>query len=59
MRVYVATHAMNIAGKHVVFGAVSSGMDLVKKIEGFGSQSGKPSKKITIADSGELPQSSA
>merc|ERR1719253_1552122 len=42
-------------GRHVVFGKVLEGMDLVKKIEGFGSQSGKPSKAIEITDSGELP----
>lgn len=28
--------------------------ELVKKIESYGSQSGKTSKKIVIADSGEL-----
>eukprot|EP00515_Schizochytrium_aggregatum_P017340 CAMPEP_0202102632 /NCGR_PEP_ID=MMETSP0965-20130614/4426_1 /ASSEMBLY_ACC=CAM_ASM_000507 /TAXON_ID=4773 /ORGANISM="Schizochytrium aggregatum, Strain ATCC28209" /LENGTH=226 /DNA_ID=CAMNT_0048671407 /DNA_START=11 /DNA_END=691 /DNA_ORIENTATION=+ len=41
-------------GRHVVFGKVIKGEELVKKIEGFGSQSGKTSKKIVIADSGEL-----
>merc|ERR1712137_1490820 len=40
-------------GKHVVFGQVVEGMDIVKKIESFGSQSGKTSKKITIADCGQ------
>merc|ERR1711937_610440 len=40
-------------GRHVVFGQVVEGMDIVKKIESFGSQSGKTSKKITIADCGQ------
>jgi peptidyl-prolyl isomerase F (cyclophilin D) len=40
--------------RHVVFGAVVEGMDIVKKIEAFGSQSGKTTKKITIADCGQL-----
>merc|ERR1712213_32056 len=39
-------------GKHVVFGQVVEGMDVVKKIESFGSQSGKTSQKIVIADCG-------
>jgi len=41
-------------GRHVVFGKVIEGMDIVKTIEGVGSQSGKTSKKVAIADSGEL-----
>ncbi|XP_074104082.1 peptidyl-prolyl cis-trans isomerase [Cotesia typhae] len=41
-------------GKHVVFGKVIEGMDVVKKLESLGSQSGKTSKKITIADCGQL-----
>jgi cyclophilin family peptidyl-prolyl cis-trans isomerase len=41
-------------GKHVVFGKVSEGMDVVKKIESYGSQSGKTSKKIVVAKSGQL-----
>lgn len=39
-------------GKHTVFGKVISGMDIVKKIESFGTQSGKPTKKVTISDCG-------
>merc|ERR1719145_419812 len=41
-------------GKHVVFGKVLDGMDVVKKIEAVGSSSGKPSKSVVIVDSGEL-----
>merc|ERR1712025_598257 len=40
-------------GKHVVFGQVVEGMEIVKKIESFGSQSGKTSKKIVVADCGQ------
>ncbi|PAA46435.1 hypothetical protein BOX15_Mlig003239g2, partial [Macrostomum lignano] len=39
-------------GKHVVFGEVISGDDVVKKMEALGSQSGKPSKTVVIADCG-------
>merc|ERR1712110_640941 len=41
-------------GKHVVFGQVVEGMDVVKKVESYGSQSGKCSQKICVADSGQL-----
>merc|ERR1712138_97626 len=41
-------------GKHCVFGQVSEGMDVVKKIESFGSQSGQTKCKIVIADCGQL-----
>ncbi|CAH9094159.1 unnamed protein product [Cuscuta europaea] len=42
-------------GKHVVFGKVLSGMDVVYKIEAEGKQSGEPNSNVVIADSGELP----
>lgn len=38
----------------VVFGEVVDGMDLVKKIEGLGSQSGTTKSKIVIAQSGTV-----
>ncbi|CAJ1933739.1 unnamed protein product [Sphenostylis stenocarpa] len=45
-------------GEHVVFGKVVQGMDIVYVIEGgAGTYSGKPRKKVVIADSGEIPKS--
>lgn len=41
-------------GKHVVFGAVVEGMDVVKKMESYGSQSGKTTKKLVVQSSGQL-----
>ncbi|MFE9767948.1 peptidylprolyl isomerase [Streptomyces sp. NPDC005808] len=41
-------------GKHVVFGEVTEGFDLVKKIEGYGSRSGTPSTSVVIESSGVL-----
>ncbi|CAI9605717.1 unnamed protein product [Staurois parvus] len=41
-------------GKHVVFGNVVEGMEAVKKMESYGSNSGKTSKKIVITDCGVL-----
>ena len=40
-------------GKHVVFGSVVEGMDVVKKVEAVGSQSGKTSAKVMVADCGQ------
>ncbi|MFF9479291.1 peptidylprolyl isomerase [Streptomyces sp. NPDC014733] len=39
-------------GKHVVFGEVVEGTELVSKIEALGTQSGAPKAKITIDKSG-------
>ncbi|HEY3477490.1 MAG TPA: peptidylprolyl isomerase [Streptomyces sp.] len=41
-------------GKHVVFGEVVEGEDLVRQIEALGSQSGAPRGEITIAESGTV-----
>jgi cyclophilin family peptidyl-prolyl cis-trans isomerase len=41
-------------GKHVVFGSVVQGMDVVTIIESYGTASGKPAATIMIADCGQL-----
>ena len=41
-------------GKHVVFGSVTKGMEVVKAIEAVGSQSGKCAKPVMIAECGQL-----
>ena len=41
-------------GKHVVFGSVVEGMDIIKKVESFGSRSGKTTAKIVVDDCGEV-----
>merc|ERR1712198_570247 len=41
-------------GKHVVFGKVTSNMELVKKVEACGTGNGKPKQEVMIADCGQL-----
>lgn len=40
--------------KHVVFGKVIAGAEVIKKIEKVGAKNGNPSQKVTIYSSGEL-----
>ena len=41
-------------GKHVVFGRVTSGIEIVRQLEALGSQSGAPRTPAGIANSGQL-----
>jgi len=46
-------------GKHVVFGKVVKGLDVVRAMERAGSASGATSKKVQIAAAGQLTRSTA
>jgi peptidylprolyl isomerase len=43
-------------GKHVVFGEVVDGMALVKNIESFGAESGKPKGRVNIVSCGTVEE---
>eukprot|EP00339_Tiarina_fusa_P015461 CAMPEP_0117037064 /NCGR_PEP_ID=MMETSP0472-20121206/26205_1 /TAXON_ID=693140 ORGANISM="Tiarina fusus, Strain LIS" /NCGR_SAMPLE_ID=MMETSP0472 /ASSEMBLY_ACC=CAM_ASM_000603 /LENGTH=209 /DNA_ID=CAMNT_0004746981 /DNA_START=33 /DNA_END=662 /DNA_ORIENTATION=- len=43
-------------GRHVVFGKVIDGLDVVDKIESVGSQSGATSKSVVVKESGEITE---
>ena len=43
-------------GRHVVFGRVIEGMDVVRAIEALGSRDGRTTKAIEIVDCGELKE---
>jgi cyclophilin family peptidyl-prolyl cis-trans isomerase len=41
-------------GKHTVFGKVTKGMEIVRKIEAKGSELGRPSAEVKITKSGAM-----
>jgi cyclophilin family peptidyl-prolyl cis-trans isomerase len=44
----------HLDGKHVVFGQVIKGYDVVKKMEAVGSGGGQPKARVTITDCGKV-----
>ncbi|KAI7890537.1 peptidyl-prolyl cis-trans isomerase cyp5 [Mucor mucedo] len=43
-------------GNHTVFGQIAEGTDILDLLEQYGTQSGRPTAKIEIVDSGELKE---
>ena len=55
---FICTDApSHLDGKHVVFGQVSSGYEIVEKMEALGSRSGRVSKTVTIMSCGMVGDS--
>lgn len=48
------TKTSHLDGKHVVFGRVIEGMDVVKAVEAVGSSGGETSKKVVVSECGEV-----
>eukprot|EP00930_Biecheleria_cincta_P002642 TRINITY_DN103646_c0_g1_i1.p1 TRINITY_DN103646_c0_g1~~TRINITY_DN103646_c0_g1_i1.p1 ORF type:complete len:721 (+),score=178.96 TRINITY_DN103646_c0_g1_i1:119-2281(+) len=52
---FICTEATShLDGKHVVFGDVKTGYEVVQKMEALGSRSGRTLKKVSILDCGEV-----
>jgi len=45
---------MRCCRKHVVFGKVTKGIEILKKMEQLGTADGKPTQPIKIVDCGEV-----
>lgn len=53
------TGTRRLDGKHVVFGQVLDGMEVVRAIESVGSRTGETAFPVLVSACGELPQASA
>lgn len=52
---FICTKATpHLDGKHVVFGQVIDGMDIVRVMEACGTAEGKPTQKVTVRACGEI-----
>lgn len=49
----------HLDGKHVVFGKVLAGMDVVRRMEAVGTPGGAPSSPVTVTDCGLLEDDAA
>jgi peptidylprolyl isomerase len=43
-------------GKHVVFGQVIEGLDVVKEVEKYGTEDGTTKKPVKVTDCGQLTE---
>lgn len=41
-------------GKHVVFGRITKGLDIMRALEAVGSHSGATSQKVVVTECGEI-----
>lgn len=50
------TATPHLDGRHVVFGKVVEGMDVVREVERLGSRSGRVQGRVVIADCGVVEE---
>lgn len=49
---FITLSNKSMRNKHVVFGRVCEGMNVVREMEKHGSKAGKPTARVVIADCG-------
>lgn len=52
--IWILMNRSRLDGKHCVFGKVTKGLDVVRKMESLGSQSGSTATEVKITSSGTL-----
>ena len=51
---YTVVTCFRLDGKHVVFGRVLQGQDIVKRMESVGTEEGTPRAQVVITDCGQV-----